>query len=166
MIMLDNTVVNVALPSIQRDLGVDLAELEWIVTGYALTFAAFTLVGGLLTEHLSWSWIFFVNVPVGVLGIFASFLLIDESRDETHERLDLPGLATSAVGLFALTYGLIEANGYGWGSTRIVGSFLIAAVSLFAFVVLERRQHAPMLDLSLFRSGTYTGANLVVLLVA
>ena len=255
MIMLDNTVVNVALPSIQRDLGVDLSELEWIVTGYALTFAAFMLiggkladaygrrlifvvgiaiftasslacgladsghmligarvvqgvgaammnpatlsiiaatfaprergtaigiwagvsalalaigplVGGLLTEHLSWSWIFFVNVPVGVLGIFASFLLIDESRDETHERLDLPGLATSAVGLVALTYGLIEANGYGWGSTRIVGSFLIAAVSLFAFVVLERRQHAPMLDLSLFRSGTYTGANLVVLLVA
>ncbi len=255
MIMLDNTVVNVALPSIQRDLDADLSELQWIVTGYALTFAAlmlvggkladaygrrlifvlgiavFTfasllcgladssemliaarvlqgvgaalmnpatlsiiaatfpprergtaigiwagvsalalaigpLVGGLITEHLDWSWIFFVNVPIGILGIAASFVFIDESRDETHERLDLPGLATSGVGLFALTYGLIEANTYGWSSARIVGSFVLAGVSLLAFVALERRQRAPMLPLELFRSGTYTGANLVVLLVA
>ncbi|HEU0248744.1 MAG TPA: MFS transporter [Gaiellaceae bacterium] len=255
MIMLDNTVVNVALPSIQRDLDTDLSELQWIVTGYALTFAAlmlvggkvadaygrrltfvvgiavFTaasllcgladsgemliaarvlqgvgaalmnpatlsiiaatfpprergtaigiwagvsalalaigpLVGGLITEHLDWSWIFFVNVPVGILGIAASYLFIDESRDETHVRLDLPGLATSGVGLFALTYGLIEANTYGWSSTRIVGSFVLAGVSLIAFVQLERRQRDPMLPLELFRSGTYTGANLVVLLVA
>lgn len=255
MIMLDNTVVNVALPSIQRDLGTDLSELEWIVAGYALTFAAlmliggkladafgrrrifvlgivvFTLsslwcglaesgetliaarvvqgvgaalmnpatlsiiaatfppkergtaigiwagvsalalaigplVGGLLTEHLDWSWVFFVNVPVGVAGIVASYVLIDESRDETHERLDLPGLLTSGVGLFALTYGLIEANQYGWSSTRIIGAFAVAAVALAAFVVLERRQRAPMLDLTLFRSGTYAGANLAMLLVA
>jgi EmrB/QacA subfamily drug resistance transporter len=255
MIMLDNTVVNVALPSIQRDLGADLSELQWIVTGYALTFAAlmliggkaadaygrrlvfvigiavFTLaslwcgladsgnmliaarvvqgagaalmnpatlsiiaatfpprqrgtaigiwagvsalalaigplVGGLLTEHLSWHWIFYVNIPVGALGILASFVFIDESRDETHERLDIPGLFTSGVGLFALTYALIEANSYGWGSARIIGSFAVAAVSLVAFVWLERTQRAPMLPLDLFRSGTYTGANVVVLLVA
>ena len=255
MIMLDNTVVNVALPSIQRDLGVGLSELEWIVSGYALTFAAlmliggkladaygrrllfvigivvFTvasllcglstsgdmliasrvlqgagaammnpatlsiiaatfpprqrgtaigiwagvsalalaigpLVGGLLTEHASWNWIFFVNVPFGILGVFASFLLIEESHDPTHERLDIPGLATSALGLFALTYGLIEANTYGWGSARIVGSFVVAAVALAAFVVLERRQRAPMLDLTLFRNRTYVGANLAILLVS
>src|SRR5829696_2813761 len=255
MIMLDNTVVNVALPSIQRDLGVGLSELEWIVTGYALTFAAlmliggkladaygrrlifvvgilvFTvaslwcgladtgemliaarvvqgagaalmnpetlsiiaatfaakergmaigiwagvsalalaigpLVGGLLTEHLSWHWIFFVNVPVGAVAIAASYLLITESKDETHESLDLPGLATSALGLFALTYGLIEANGYGWTSARIIGSFVVAAVSLASFIVIERRRRSPMLDLSLFRSGTYTGANVTMLLVA
>src|SRR6188508_1089264 len=255
MIMLDNTVVNVALPSIQRDLGVQLSELEWIVSGYALTFAAlmliggkladaygrrlifvvgiviFTLaslacglastgemliaariaqgagaalmnpatlsiiavtfpprqrgtaigiwagtsalalaigplVGGLLTEHASWNWIFFVNVPIGIAGIAASFLLIDESRDETHERLDLPGLATSGLGLFTLTYGLIEANNYGWGSVRIVGAFVVAAVSLTGFILLERRQRAPMLDLTLFRNRTYVGANLAMLLVA
>jgi len=255
MIMLDNTVVNVALPSIQRDLGMQLSELEWIVSGYALTFAAlmltggkladaygrrlvfvigiavFTLaslacglatsgdvliaarvaqgvgaammnpatlsiiavtfaarergtaigiwagvsalalaigplVGGLLTEHAGWNWIFFINVPVGVLGILASFVLIDESRDETHERLDLPGLITSGIGLFALTYGLIEANNYGWGSTRIVGAFVLAVVALAAFLLLERSTRAPMLDLTLFRNRTYVGANLVMLLVA
>jgi EmrB/QacA subfamily drug resistance transporter len=255
MIMLDNTVVNVALPSIQEDLGATLSQLQWIVTGYALTFAAlmliggkladaygrrlifvigiviFTLaslwcgladtsemlivarivqgagaalmnpatlsiisatfppkqrgaaigiwagvsalalaigplVGGLLTEHLSWHWIFFINVPVGVVAIAASFLLITESKDETHESLDLPGLGTSALGLFALTYGLIEANTYGWTSARIVGSFAIAALALCSFVVIERRRRYPMLDLTLFRSGTYTGANVSMLLVA
>src|ERR671915_1876710 len=225
MIMLDNTVVNVALPAIAADLGVGLSELEWIVTGYALTFASlmltggkladllgrrlifivglaiFTvsslvcglagsgemliaarvvqgagaalmnpatlsiiaatfppeqrgmaigiwagvsalalaigpLVGGLITQHIDWSWIFFVNVPVGILAIAASFLFIDETRDQTHERLDLPGLATSGVGLFALTYGLIEANTYGWTSTRILGAFVVAGVMLAAFVLL------------------------------
>jgi len=256
MIMLDNTVVNVALPSIQRDLGVTLSELEWIVTGYALTFAAlmltggkladlfgrrlifvagiavFTLsslmcgfaesgsslitwrivqgvgaalmnpatlaiisatfppqqrgmaigiwagvsamalaigplVGGLLTEHVGWSWIFWVNVPVGVLGIFASFLLIDESRDDSHEqRPDIPGLLTSGLGLFSLTYGLIEANNYGWTSGRILGSFAAAVVLLAAFVLLERHQRLPMMDLSLFKNPTFTGANLAMLLVA
>jgi EmrB/QacA subfamily drug resistance transporter len=255
MIMLDNTVVNVALPSIQRDLGVGLSELEWIVTGYALTFAAlmliggkvadaygrrlifvvgiavFTLaslwcglattgdmlitarivqgigaalmnpatlsiiaatfpprergtaigiwagvsamalaigplVGGLITEHLTWSWIFFVNVPVGVLGIVVSFLFIDESRDETHVRLDIPGLVASSVGLFALTYGLIEGNSYGWGSARIVGAFVVAAVGLLGFYLLERYQRSPMLPLELFKNRTYTGANSVILLVA
>jgi len=255
MIMLDNTVVNVALPSIQSDLGVGLSELEWIVAGYALTFASlmliggklgdaygrrlifvsgiaiFTLaslwcgladsgemlivarvaqgagaalmnpaslsiitatfaprergaaigiwagvsalalaigplVGGLITEHLNWNWIFFVNVPVGILGIAASYVFIDESRDQTHERLDLPGLATSAIGLFSLTYALIEGNNYGWSSARIIGAFAIAAVSLVVFLLLESRQHAPMLPLSLFRNRTYTGANTVILLVA
>ena len=256
MIMLDNTVVNVALPSMARDLGVGLSELEWIVTGYALTFASlmltggkladmlgrrlifvvglviFTgsslacglaesgdvliaarvvqgagaalmnpatlsiiaatfpphqrgtaigiwagvsalalaigpLVGGLLTEQLDWSWIFFVNVPIGILGIAASFILIPESKDESHEqRLDLPGLLTSGIGLFALTYGLIEANTYGWTSGRILGAFAVGAVMLVAFVLLELHQRLPMLDLSLFRNGTFAGANLAVLLVA
>src|SRR5918999_1080334 len=256
MIMLDNTVVNVALPSIQRDLGVGLSELQWIVAGYALTFAAlmltggkladhygrrlifvvgltiFTLaslgcglaesgdaliaarvvqgagaalmnpatlsiisatfppeqrgmaigiwagvsalalaigplVGGLLTDHLDWSWIFFFNVPVGVVAVAASFVVIEESRDMSEERrLDLPGQLAGGLGLFALTYGLIEANTYGWTSGRILGAFAVAAVALAAFVWLERVQRVPMLDLELFRNRTFAGANSVVLLVA
>jgi EmrB/QacA subfamily drug resistance transporter len=132
----------------------------------ALALAIGPLVGGLITEHLEWSWIFFVNVPIGALGIVASYVFIDESRDETHASLDLPGLVTSGLGLFALTYGLIEANTYGWASARIVGAFVLAVVALVTFLVLERRRRDPMLPLELFRNGTYTGANLVVLLVA
>src|ERR671939_2202334 len=194
MIMLDNTVVNVALPSMQRALHISREELEWIVVGYALSFATlmltggkladffgrrllfviglaiFTgaslacglagsagfliaartvqgvgaavmnpatlgiitatfpprqrgtaigiwagtsamalaigpLVGGVITEQISWSWIFFINVPVGILGIVVARLVIEESRDTSHEqRLDLPGLLVSGAGLFALTY--------------------------------------------------------------
>jgi EmrB/QacA subfamily drug resistance transporter len=256
MIMLDNTVVNVALPAIQEDLGVGLSELEWIVTGYALTFAAlmltggkladllgrrlifvvglavFTasslacglagsgdvliaarivqgagaalmnpatlsiitatfpphqrgtaigmwagvsalalaigpLVGGLLTQHASWHWIFFINVPIGLIAIAASFVLIDESRDTSEvQRLDLPGLLASAIGLFSLTYGLIEGNTYGWTSARIVIAFAVAVLALVTFILLERHQRTPMLDLSLFRNRTFAGANAVMLLVA
>src|SRR6266850_1406492 len=210
MIMLDNTVVNVALPSIQRSLHLRISELEWVVTGYALTFGALMLtggkladlfgrrmifvvglaifalsslacgladnasvligarvvqgvgaalmnpatlsiitvtfpprergkaigiwagvsalalaigplVGGLITQHIGWNWIFFINIPVGVLGIAAAYAFIDESRDTSHEqRPDVPGLTTSALGLFSLSYGLIEANTYGWTSGRIL----------------------------------------------
>jgi EmrB/QacA subfamily drug resistance transporter len=255
MLMLDNTVVNVALPSIERDLGAKLSELEWIVSGYALTFASLMLtggkladllgrrrvfvgglavfaaaslacalapnaqfligarvvqgagaalmnpatlsiiaatfpprergaaigiwageaatalaigpaVGGFLTEHVGWSSIFYVNVPIGAVAIVASLLLIDESKDGSEgQRLDPAGLVASTLGLFALTYGLIEANTYGWTSARIVGVFGIAAVALTAFVFLEQRQRRPMLNLSLFRSRTFVGANVAVLLV-
>jgi EmrB/QacA subfamily drug resistance transporter len=255
MIMLDNTIVNVALPSIQRSLDLKISELEWVVTGYALTFGAlmltggkladllgrrlifvvglaiFTLAslacglagsanvliaarvvqgigaalmnpstlsiitvtfpprqrgtaigiwagisalalaigplaGGLITEHINWNWIFFINVPIGAIAIVAAYLLIDESRDTSHEqRPDLPGLLASALGLFALSYALIEANTYGWTSTRILTAFAIAAVSLLAFVLLERHQRLPMLDLSLFRNRGFSGANTVMLFV-
>ena len=255
MVMLDNTVVNVALPSIQRDLQIGLSTLQWTVNAYALTFAVlmltggkladfvgrrrvfiaglaiFTasslacglatsgdmliaartvqgigaalmmpatlsiisatfpvqergmaigiwagvsamalaigpLVGGLLTEHIDWSWIFFINVPIGVLAIVAARLLIRESRDTTaDQRLDIPGLVTSAVALFALTFALIEANDYGWTSPAILSLFVVAGVGLVAFVLLELHQRSPMLDVSLFKSGTFAGANIVALLV-
>ena len=155
------SIIAATFPPKERGMAIGI----WAGTA-ALALAIGPLVGGLLTEHLSWHWIFFVNIPVGVVAIAASFLLIEESRDETHESLDLPGLGTSALGLFALTYGLIEANTYGWTSARIVGSFVVAVVSLASFVQIERRRRAPMLDLTLFRSGTYAGANVAMLLVA
>jgi EmrB/QacA subfamily drug resistance transporter len=155
------SIIAATFPARQRGTAIGI----WAGTS-AMALAIGPLVGGLITEHLEWSWIFFVNVPIGALAIVASYLFIDESRDETHASLDIPGLATSAIGLFALTYGLIEANTYGWTSTRIVGTFVLAGVALASFVVIERRRRQPMLPLELFRSGTYVGANLVVLLVA
>jgi EmrB/QacA subfamily drug resistance transporter len=255
MIMLDNTIVNVALPAIKSDLGIGTSELEWVVTAYALTFAVllltggklgdlygrrliftiglvvFTasslacglsssateliaaravqgvgsalmmpatlsiitatfvarergaaigiwagvsamalaigpLLGGVITEHISWNWIFYVNVPIGLLGIVAAVVVVPESKDMSHEqRLDPAGLVTSGIGLLALVYALIEGHNYGWTSARIVGLFVIAAVALAAFVFVELRQRLPMLDLTLFRNGTFTGANVVAILV-
>src|SRR5437660_3812805 len=223
MIMLDNTVVNVALPSIQHNLGIGISELEWVVNAYALTFGVLLLsggkladllgrrrifiaglviftaaslwcglaggatsliaartvqgvgaalmnpatlsiitatfpprlrgtaigiwagvsalalaigpiVGGLLTQKVSWSWIFFINIPVGVIGVVAARIFIDESKDTSVEqRLDLPGLVTSAGGLFALTFGLVETNDHAWTSTRVLILLGIAVVSLVAF---------------------------------
>jgi EmrB/QacA subfamily drug resistance transporter len=256
MIMLDNTVVNVALPSIERDLHITISQLEWIVTSYALVFAAllitggkladllgrrkifvvglavFTLsslacgmapnagfligaravqgvgaalmnpatlsiitatfpprqrgqaigiwagvsalalaigplAGGLIVDNIGWNWIFFINVPVGVLGIVVAQFFITESRDTSHEQsVDFPGLVTSAGALFALSYALIEGNQRGWSSAEILGLFAAAAVLLVAFLVLESRQRLPMLDLSLFKNSSFVGANVVALLVS
>ena len=92
--------------------------------------------------------------------------LIDESRDTSREqRPDVPGLVSSGIGLFALTFAFIEANSYGWTSWQILGAFAVAAVSLVAFVVLELRQRLPMLELSLFRNRTFSGSNVAMLFV-
>jgi EmrB/QacA subfamily drug resistance transporter len=132
----------------------------------AMALAIGPLLGGIITERASWHWIFYVNVPIGVLGIVASLLVVPESRDTSHEqRLDLPGLLTSGIGLLALVYALIEGHAYGWMSGPILGLFAVAAVAFAAFIVLEMRQRIPMLDLTLFRNGTFAGANLVAILV-
>jgi EmrB/QacA subfamily drug resistance transporter len=132
----------------------------------ALALAIGPLVGGILTQKISWSWIFFINIPVGIAGVLAARLFIDETKDTSREqRLDLPGLVSSGIGLFALTFGLIETNDHAWGSGRVLSLFAIAAVALTTFVVLELRQRLPMLDLSLFRNQTFAGANAVMLLV-
>lgn len=254
MIYLDTTVVNVALPAIQADLDVGLAELEWSVNAYTLAFAVlllsggtladflgrrrvflaglavFTLsslacglavsgetligaravqglgaalmlpatlsiisvtfhpsergkalgvwaassgvgaalgplVGGLLVEGIDWRWIFFVNVPIGLVGFVAARLLVTESRDTSAERrLDLRGLVLSGIALFALTFALVEGNRYGWSSATIVLFLVAAAIALAAFLWVQSRSRLPMLDLSLFRDGAFAGANVVSLL--
>src|SRR5262249_21881609 len=97
----------------------------------AMALAIGPLVGGLIVEKINWNWIFFINVPVGVLGIVVSQLVIKESRDTSHEQsIDVPGLITSSAGLFALTFALIEGTAHGWTSPEIVGSFAAAVVLL------------------------------------
>ncbi len=124
-------------------------------------------IGGLIVDNVGWNWIFFVNVPIGVIGIVVSLLVIKESRDTSHEQsIDLPGLLTSGLALFSLSYALIEGNTKGWASPEILGLFAAAAVLLAAFILLESRQRLPMLDLSLFRINSFVGANVVALLVS
>jgi EmrB/QacA subfamily drug resistance transporter len=156
------SIITATFPSRQRGMAIGI----WAGVS-ALALAIGPLVGGVITQHISWGWIFFINVPVGILAILVARLVIKESRDTSAEqRLDLPGLLTSAIGLFALTYALIEANTYGWTSARILGLFAVAVIGLVAFVLLELHQRVPMLDLSLFRNATFAGANTIMLLVA
>ena len=254
VIMIDNTVVTVALPAMQEDLGLTLSQLEWIVNAYTLTFAVlllaggkladflgrrkifvaglviFTLssllcalstsgemlivgrvaqgvgaalmlpatlsiisatfppeergtaigiwagvsggalaigplVGGLLVDAFSWPWIFYINLPFGVLGVAAAFVFVSDSRDTSAEqRLDIPGLITGGLAVFGITYGLIEGNGHGWTSAEILGAFALGILALAAFIVLEQRQRLPVVDLSLFRNPTFAGANAAGLL--
>src|SRR4029077_17760817 len=98
-------IITASFPPRQRGTAIGI----WAGTS-AMALAIGPLVGGLLTEKINWSWIFYINVPVGILAVFVAFWAIAESRDSSaQQRLDVPGLLSSAVGLFALTYGLIEA---------------------------------------------------------
>jgi EmrB/QacA subfamily drug resistance transporter len=155
------SIITATFPPRQRGMAIGI----WAGVS-AMALAIGPLVGGLITEHWSWNWIFFINGPIGALGILAARAFIDESRDmSADQRLDLPGLLSSGIALFALTYGLIEANKYGWSSARILSLFAVAIIGFAVFILLEAHQRAPMLDLSLFKNGTFAGANTVMLLV-
>ncbi|GAA2057293.1 MFS transporter [Catenulispora yoronensis] len=128
--------------------------------------AAGPIMGGLLTQHLDWRWIFFVNLPISVVAIAMTLRYVGESSGEQRGRLDLTGLVTFTAAAALATYALIKGNDYGWGSTRTIGVFAGAAVALIAFVVTELVVRAPLLDLSLFRRGTFTGVMIGALLLS
>jgi EmrB/QacA subfamily drug resistance transporter len=247
MTYLDNNVVNVALPSIQRDLHLTISGLEWIASAYILVFAGllmvggrvadvfgkrrvfltglvvFTLaslaaglagsqevligaravqgvgaalltptalallpvlfpdprergvavgvwggvgalalavgplVGGYLSEHVAWGWIFLVNAPIGVATVTLGMLTMPAGRREAGRRLDIPGLATSSLALLALTYALIEGEARGWTSAVILAAFAVAAAAAVAFLAVEARTADPMMDLSFFRVRAFSG---------
>jgi EmrB/QacA subfamily drug resistance transporter len=250
MLLLDITVVNVALPDIQRDLDASLSSLQWVVDAYSLTLAAFLLtagslgdrlgrrrvfsigfalftfasflcgisgdptllnlarglqgvggaamfatslaligqefhgreratafgvwgatiggavaigplVGGLITEHLGWEWIFFVNLPIGVLAIALTEVRLVNVAAQDAAKVDVPGLLAFSLGLFLLIFALIRGNAEGWGSAAIVASLSGAAILLLAFVAIESRSAHPMLDLTLFRKPAFNGVSAV-----
>jgi EmrB/QacA subfamily drug resistance transporter len=257
MVILDATIVNVALPSIQTDLDVAEADLQWVVNSYTLIFGGFLLLGGragdligrkrlflagvvvftaasllngiatsseflivarglqglgaafvapaalsiltttfpegqqrtkamgvwaaiatggaavglllggILVEFLSWPWIFFVNVPVGIAVFLLSLRYVPESRaDAEHRIFDVPGAVTVTAGLIALVYGIVNVQESGWTSASTIGFGAVALVLLTAFVAIELRQRAPLVRLDIFRVRTLRAANLAMLMVA
>ena len=256
MIMLDNTVVNVALPSIQKDLHASISGLEWTINGYTLSFAVLLatggrlgdifgrrrmflfgvvifavtsataglaanqtdlvisrvvqgvgaalmmpatlsiitnafpasergkamgmwagvsalalavgpVVGGFLTEHVSWRAIFYLNIPVAIGAVTASLFAVRESRDPTVGReVDFAGVGALTVGLAALILALVEGNEWGWGSTEIVALLVTSAVALAAFVAIELRVKVPMVEFHFFSNRNFLGAVVVALIVS
>lgn len=254
LLLLDDTAVSVALPSIQKQLGLEFGGLEWVVNAYTLTIAAFTLVAGrladrngarrifllglaifivgslvsgfapaavvligarafqglgaalvapaslsliaiafpanergaalgvwagisasalgigpligaIITDTLGWNWIFLLNVPLGALAWLAARLVLPKSaKPAVLKRVDVVGAALSSLGLFSLLLALVQANGAGWASLPVIALFGLAAVSFGLFVAHERRTPQPLLDLTLFRNRSFTGANILTLL--
>jgi EmrB/QacA subfamily drug resistance transporter len=126
------------------------------IGGLAVAFGP--LVGGAVVSGISWHWIFWLNVPIGLLLIPLARLRLEESRGP-FDRVDLPGLALSGAGLFGIVWGLVRGNSLGWGSIEIVTAIVAGALLLVAFVAWERRAIAPMLPLGFFADRTFTLAN-------
>ncbi len=249
MVVLDIAIVNVALPSIQTDLGFSQEDLQWVISAYALVFGGFlllggraadmlgrrrlflggivvftvaslfaglawsepsliaarafqglgaaiitpaalsilsttfaegrernialgawgavggfgavagVLLGGVLTDALSWEWIFFVNVPVGVVGFALAPLLLRESRDAHVKRFDLPGAVLVTSGLSSVVYAITQAGQKGWLATETLSVFVGSLVLLGAFVVWELRHPEPLMRFGIFQTRTVSGAN-------
>ncbi len=117
------------------------------------------LLGGVLTDALSWEWIFFVNVPVGVLGFVLAPLLLRESRDARVQRFDAPGAVLVTTGLSGLVLSITEAGRHGWLSTQAVAVFAISALLLSGFVAWELRHPEPLMRFGILRTRTVSGAN-------
>jgi EmrB/QacA subfamily drug resistance transporter len=130
------------------------------------SFAIGPLVGGSLTSYVTWRAVFFVNVPLGIATIAATYAWVRESRESRPRRLDLPGQLTLTGGLFLLVFALLRGNDEGWSSTLIVGSLVGAAVFLGLFVYAELRSREPMLPLDLFRRPDFTGAQVAAFAIS
>src|SRR5688500_16799257 len=249
MVVLDIAIVNVALPSIQVDLGFSQENLQWVISAYALVFGGFLLLGGraadllgrrrifvvgiivftigsllaglawselsligaraiqglgaaivspaalsilsttftegrernialgvwgavggfgaaagvlaggVLTDALSWEWIFLVNIPVGVAALALTPALLNESRDLRVKRYDALGATLVTAGLVTLVYAITEASDYGWASVETIGLFAAAAALLAGFLVTEARAAEPLMPFSIFRLRTLVGSN-------
>src|SRR6266581_1641011 len=131
----------------------------------AITAAIGPVIGGWLIEHLSWRAVFFINIPLALLVIVISLRRVPESSDKESVGLDWWGAIFGALGLGALVYGLIESSRLGFSDRSVVVALIAAAILLALFLILEARVSTPMLPLTLFRSRTFTGANLLTFLL-
>jgi EmrB/QacA subfamily drug resistance transporter len=153
------TILSAAVPRERRGLALG----AW--SGIAgLAVAIGPLVGGAVVEGLSWQWIFWLNVPIGLILAPVAFLRLHESHGPAG-RLDLPGLGLASAGLFGIVWGLVRANDVGWGSAEIVGSLVAGSVVLALFVLWELRAPAPMLPMRFFRNRAFTLTNVSSLLM-
>jgi EmrB/QacA subfamily drug resistance transporter len=151
------TILSAAVPAERRGLALG----AWGGIG-GLAVAMGPLVGGAVVEGISWQWIFWLNVPIGLILAPLAFLRLRESHGPGG-RLDLPGLALASAGLFGIVWGLVRANEVGWGSTEIVGSLVGGSVLLALFVLWELRAPAPMLPMRFFRNRAFTLTNVSAL---
>jgi EmrB/QacA subfamily drug resistance transporter len=124
------------------------------------------LLGGILTTALSWRWVLFVNVPLGLLVVFMAPRVLVRSRERARVRLDLPGSITATLGMTALVYGLVRAPVNGWGNSITYGSFVVAFVLLTAFVVIEMRSDHPILPFSLLADRNRSASYIVMFTLA
>src|SRR3954471_1610555 len=124
------------------------------------------LLGGVLTSYVSWSWIFFINVPVGIAAALLAPVLLRESRaDLAHRHFDLPGAASITAGLMLLVYALTRATTDGWGASSTLTLLTASAALVVAFVVIELRSRSALLPLRIFRSRTLSAANVAMAIV-
>ncbi len=149
------TLLSAAVPAERRGLALG----SWgAISGLAIALGP--LVGGAIVEGVSWQWIFWLNVPIGLIGIPLAALLLRESHGP-DSRLDLPGLGLASAGLLALVWALVNGNERGWASPEILIAIVVAAVMLVGFMAWEARTATPMLPLRFFRSRSFSTANAV-----
>ena len=153
------TILSAAVPAEKRGLALG----AWGgISGLAVAIGP--LVGGAVVQGISWQWIFWLNVPIGLVLIPLAALRLKESRGP-NDALDLPGVGLASAGLFGIVWGLVRGNSVGWGSAEIVFALLAGAAVLALFVLWELRAKEPMLPLRFFRNRTFTAANVASLLM-
>jgi EmrB/QacA subfamily drug resistance transporter len=156
------SIITQAFPPHQRGMAIG----TWAGVS-ALALAIGPVVGGFLTEQVSWRAIFFINPPIAIVAVAVTLFATRESRDETvGKAVDYPGIAAITIGLTAFVLALVEGNTWQWGSARVISLFAIAVVALGSFIPIELRVKAPMIDFRFFRSRSFWGSNLVAFIIS
>jgi EmrB/QacA subfamily drug resistance transporter len=133
----------------------------WGAVG-ALALAVGPVLGGTLTQHVSWTWIFFINLPIGLISIALALYALPRQESLARRSIDGPGIAASSLTLFGLTFALIQGTHDGWTSSIILGAFALAAIGMVAFFVRERRASDPMVDLTIFKDRVFVVGSAVL----